>query len=286
MQCTSICIVGMEGEELIITRHLNRAYRTANGPGSGAPPLPSSSSSSSCKDEPVTPSARSTSTPNTLVHGIPSVQHPAGSTTPTHMLQAPSSHLTPQSVSGASPRPSKLTGNSSLSSPLMHSSANASAKDDPLDMNGGPKTPTSNMAPPLSSMLQMTNSLQSANSPYNPSNSSSTSVGLKAPSLSLNHGGNGPPLTSPTLAHMSKSMDQLPPPNHMSLPPHQQHLMQFQVRASQTLNSEYQCSFYHLEHESASSYAWSTGLHAIPLQSTPWWQSPTSTTTTRASSHV
>ena len=231
LQCRSIPIVGMEGEELIITRHLNRAYRTANGTGSGAPPLPSSSSSS-CKDEPMTPSTRSTSTPNAM----PSAQHPAGSTTPTHMSQAPPSHLTPQSVSGASPRPSKLTGNSSLSSPLMHSNANASAKDDPLDMNGGPKTPTSNMAPPLSSMLQMTNSLQSANSPYNPSNSSSTSIGLKAPSLLLNHGGNGPPLTSPNLAHMSKSMDQLPPSNHMSLPPHQQHLMQFQVRSSKASN--------------------------------------------------
>jgi hypothetical protein len=96
-------------------------------------------------------------------------------------------------------------------------------------MNGGPKTPTSNMAPPLSSMLQMTNSLQSANSPYNPSNNSSNNIGSKPPSLSSNLSGNGPPLTSPNLAHMAKSLDQLPPPSHMSLPPHQQQHMQFQV---------------------------------------------------------
>jgi hypothetical protein len=123
-----------------------------------------------------------------------------------------------------------LPGNSSLSSPLMLSNNNLSAKDEPLDMNGGPRTPTSNMAPPLSSMLQMTNSLQSAGSPYNPSNN----TGSKPPSLSSNFSGNGPPLTSPNLSHMSKSVDQLPPPSHMSLPPHhhqqqQQQHMQFQV---------------------------------------------------------
>ncbi len=214
----------MEGEELIITRHLNRGYRSSNGMG-GGPPLPSSSS---CKDEPMTPSTRSTSTPNNNINPLSSGQQPMGSTTPTHLSQGPPSHLTPQSVSAASPHPVKMTGNSSLSSPLMLSNNNSSAKDEPLDMNGGPKTPTSNMAPPLSSMLQMTNSLQSANSPYNPSNN----TGSKPPSLSSNHSGNGPSLTSPNPAHMSKSMDHLLPPSHMSLPPHhhqQQQHMQFQV---------------------------------------------------------
>jgi len=217
----------MEGEELIITRHLNRGYRSSNGIG-GGPPLPSSSSS--CKDEPMTPSTRSTSTPNNNTNPLSSGQQPMGSTTPTHLSQGPPSHLTPQSVSAASPRPAKLTGNSSLSSPLMLSNNNSSTKDEPLDMNGGPKTPTSNMAPPLSSMLQMTNSLQSANSPYNPSNN----TGSKPPSLSSNLSGNGPSLISPNLVHMGKSIDQLPQQSHMSLPPHhhqqqhQQH-MQFQV---------------------------------------------------------
>jgi hypothetical protein len=219
----------VEGEELIISRHLNRGYRTANGT-SGGPPLPSSSSSS-CKDEPMTPFTRSTSTPNNNINSLSSgQQQPPGSTTPTHLSQGPPSHLTPQSVSAASPRPTKLTANSSLSSPLMLSNNNSSAKDEPLDINGGPKTPTSNMAPPLSSMLQMTNSLQSANSPYNPSNNSSNNTGSKPPSLSSNHGGNGPPLTSPNLAHMAKTIDQLPPPSHMSMPPHQQQYMQFQVK--------------------------------------------------------
>lgn len=217
----------MEGEELIITRHLNRAYRPTNGFGGGnGPPLPSSSSS--CKDEPTTPLMRSTSTPNNNTNPLSVGQPPMGSTTPTHHSQGPPSHLTPQSVSAASPRPAKLPGNSSLSSPLMLSNANPSAKDEPLDMNGGPRTPTSNMAPPLSSMLQMTNSLQSAGSPYN----SSTNTGSKPPSLSSTLSGNGPPLTSPNLAHMAKSIDQLPPPSHMSLPPHhhhQQQHMQFQV---------------------------------------------------------
>jgi hypothetical protein len=146
---------GMEGEELMITGHLNRGYRPSNGM-SGGPPLPSSSSS--LKDEPMTPLTRSTSTPNNNINPLSSSQQPIGSTTPTHLSQGPPSHLTPQSVSAASPRPVKLPGNSSLSSPLMLSNNNASTKDEPLDMNGGPKTPTSNMAPPLSSMLQMTNS--------------------------------------------------------------------------------------------------------------------------------
>jgi hypothetical protein len=150
----------------------------------------------------MTPS-RSTSTPNNNTNSLPSGQQPIGSTTPTHLSQGPS-HLTPQNVSAASPHPAKLTGNSSLSSPLMLSNNNPSAKDEPLDMNGGPKTPTSNMAPPLSSMLQMTNSLQSSNSPYNSSNN-------QASKQSLN---------SPNLGHMSKPID------HMNLPP--QH-MQFQV---------------------------------------------------------
>ncbi|CAF1524121.1 unnamed protein product [Adineta steineri] len=213
--------IGMEGEELIISRHLNRAYRPTNGV-SGGLPLPSSSSS--LKDEPMTPLARSTSTPNNNLNPLSCGQQPAGSTTPTHISQGSSSHLTPQSVSAVSPRPAKLTGNSSLSSPLMLSNNNSSGKDEPLDMNGGPKTPTSNMAPPLSSMLQMTNSLQSANSPYNSSNN----TGSKPPSLSSNLSGNGPLLTSPNLGHMGKSMDQFPPPSHMSLPPHQQQHMQFQ----------------------------------------------------------
>jgi hypothetical protein len=186
----------MEGEELIISRHLNRAYRSGNGNNND--PL----SSSSCKDEPMTPSTRSTSTPNNNSNSLSSGQQLAGSTTPTHHSQGPVSHLTPQSISVASPRSSKLStnNNNNLSSPLMHSNNN-STKDEPLDMNGDPKTPTSNMAPPLSSMLQMTNNLQSSNSPYN-----------QGPKQGLN---------SPNLGHMSKSMD------HMNLPP--QH-MQFQVR--------------------------------------------------------
>ena len=69
-------------------------------------------------------------------------------------------------------------------------------------MNGGPKTPTSNMAPPLSSMLQMTNSLQSSNSTYNPSN---------------NQG------SKQNLGHLSKQIDPMNLP-----PPH----MQFQVYLS------------------------------------------------------
>lgn len=218
----------MEGEELIITRHLNRGFRPSNGVNSGAP-LPSSSSS--CKDEPLTPSGRSNSTPNTngnpLSAGPP---QPVGSTTPTHLSQGPPSHLGTQGVSAVSPRSAKLPANSSLSSPLMLSNNNSSAKDEPLDMNNGPKTPTSNMAPPLSSMLQMTNNLQSANSPYNPSSNS----GSKPPSLSSNLSGNGPPLNNPPMPHMTKLMDHLPPPSHMSLPPlhqqQQQQHMQFQVR--------------------------------------------------------
>ncbi|CAF1162060.1 unnamed protein product [Rotaria sp. Silwood1] len=216
--------LGMEGEELIITRHLNRAYRAANGINNG-PPLPSSSSSS-CKDEPMTPITRSNSTPNTNTNSLSSgqqQQQSVGSTTPTHLSQqGSSSHLTSQNVSAASPRPAKLTANSSLSSPLMLSNNTSLTKDEPLDMHNGPKTPTSNMAPPLSSMLQMTNNLQSANSPYNSSNN----TGSKS-SLSSNLTSNGPSLTNPNIPHMSKSMDHLPSPSHMSLPPHQQH-MQFQ----------------------------------------------------------
>ena len=220
--------VGMEGEELVISRHLNQAYRTNNGLAGGGQPLPlSASSSSSCKDEPMTPSTRSTSTPNTIANPLSSGKTPAGSTTPTHASQGPPSHLGTQNFSAASPRPSKLTTNSSLSSPLMLSNTNASGKDEPLDMNGGPRTPTSNMAPPLNSMIQMTNSLQSANSPYNPSNNSSANAGLKS---SSNLGSNGPPMMSPNMPHMGKPNDQIPLPQHMSLPPHQQQMMQFHVR--------------------------------------------------------
>ncbi|CAF1086883.1 unnamed protein product [Rotaria sordida] len=198
---------GMEGEELIITRHLNRAYRSGNGTNGGGGP----SSSSSCKDEPMTPLSRSTSTPNnnsnTLSFGQQQQQQQqsSGSTTPTQHSQG----ITPQSVPAVSPRSSKLTtnnnnnnNNNNLSSPLMNSNTN-STKDEPLDMNNDPKTPTSNMAPPLNSMLQMTNSLQSTNSPYNSSNSQ----------------GSKQSLNSPNLGHMSKPID------HMNLPP--QH-MQFQ----------------------------------------------------------
>jgi hypothetical protein len=179
------CCLGMEGEELVISRHLNRAYRSGNGT-SGGPP-----SSSSCKDEPMTPSTRSTSTPNNNSNTLSSgqQQQPSGATTPTHHAQ---------NVPAASPRSSKLLSNNNLSSPLMMSNNN-STKDEPLDMNGDPKTPTSNMAPPLSSMLQMTNSLQSSNSTYN----SSSNQGSKQ-----------------HVGHMSKQMD------HMNMPP--QH-MQFQV---------------------------------------------------------
>ncbi|UJR28641.1 hypothetical protein I4U23_009873 [Adineta vaga] len=215
---------GMDGEELVISRHLNRGYRSSNGAGNGGLPIPSSSSSS-LKDEPMTPMTRSTSTPNNNINPLSCGQPIGDPGTPTHLSQGPPSHLTPQSVSAASPRPAKLTGNSSLSSPLMLSNnPNSSAKDEPLDMNGGPKTPTSNMAPPLSSMLQMTNSLQSANSPYN----SSTNSTSKPSSLQSNLIGNGPSLTSQNLPHMNKSIDQLPPQSHMSLPPHQQQQMQFQ----------------------------------------------------------
>lgn len=246
----------MDGEELIITRHLNRGYRPTNGiSGGSGPPLPSSSSS--CKDEPMTPSTRSTSTPNNNANPLSAGPPPIGSTTPTHLSQGPPSHLTPQSVSAPSPRPAKLTGNSSLSSPLMHSNTNLSAKDEPLDMNGGPRTPTSNMAPPLSSMLQMTNSLQSASSPYNPSNN----TGSKPPSLSSTlSGGNGPPLTSPNLAHMAKSIDQLPPPSHMSLQSHQQQQlhMQFQVRIFYSKRNFDHCNYFFVEYESTSSNVRST----------------------------
>lgn len=187
----------MEGEELIITRHLNRGYRPGTGI-SGGP-----SSSSSCKDEPMTPSTRSTSTPNnnnsnSLAFGQQQ-QQTSNSGTPTHHPQG----MTPQSVPAVSPRSSKLASNTNLSSPLMNSNAN-STKDEPLDMNGDPKTPTSNMAPPLSSMLQMTNSLQSSGSPYNSPNN-------PPPKQSVNN---------PNFGHMPKPMD------HMNLPP--QH-MQFQV---------------------------------------------------------
>ncbi|CAF0937102.1 unnamed protein product [Adineta ricciae] len=215
---------GMEGEELMISRHLNRAYRPSNGV-SGGPPIPSSSSS--LKDEPMTPMTRSTSTPNNNMNPLSCGQPLTDPGTPTHISQGPPSHLTPSGVSAASPRPGKLPGNSNLSSPLMLSNnPNSSAKDEPLDMNGGPKTPTSNMAPPLSSMLQMTNSLQSANSPYN----SSTASSSKPSSLSSNLPGSGPSLASQNLPHMTRSIDQLPPPSHMPLPPHhqQQQQMQFQ----------------------------------------------------------
>jgi len=211
---------GLEGEELVITRHLNRAYRPGN------PPIPSSSSS--CKDEPLTPSNRSTSTPNNNANplssgqGVPpsSQQPPSGSTTPTH---GPPSHLISQSVPAISPRSSKLNSNANnntnLSSPLMFSNNNNnnnnnnnSTKDEPLDFNGEPKTPSSNMAPPLNSMLQMTNSLQSAGSPYNPSSNQ----------------GSKSSMASPNYGHMSKGGPPPPPPSsmeHMNLPPPH---MQFQ----------------------------------------------------------
>ena len=64
---------------------------------------------------------------------------------------------------------------------------NSSTKDEPLDLNGEPKTPSSNMAPPLNSMLQMTNSLQSANSPYNPSNKSRLEILLHGQSELWTH---------------------------------------------------------------------------------------------------
>lgn len=135
----------------------------------------------------------------------PPQQAPAGSTTPTHHSQGPPSHLTPQSVPAASPRSSKLNSNShNLASPLTMPNNN-STKDEPLDMNGDPKTPTSNMAPPLSSMLQMTNSLQSSSSSYHhPSNNT----------------GSKQSLASPNYGSMPKSMDPMNLP-----PPH----MQFQV---------------------------------------------------------
>jgi len=196
---------GLEGEELIITRHVNRAYRP------GGP-----SSSSSCKDEPMTPSQqRSTSTPNNTLNSLPPGQQ-----------QMSDSIRHPQNMPVVSPRSAKLSSNNhNLSSPSMLSNTN-SAKDEPLDMNGDPKTPISNMAPPLSSMLQMTNSLQASNSPYNSSKQS---------------------MNSPNLGHSSKSMD------HMNLPP--QH-MQFQVRFYS--KNKKNLFFYLLEHESTSSYVRST----------------------------
>lgn len=239
-------IAGLEGEELHITRHLNRAYRPGNAP------IPSSSSS--CKDEPLTPSNRSTSTPNNNHSNLlssgsglqPSSQSqqqqpPSGSTTPTH---GPPSHLTPQSVPAASPRSSKLNANNNntnLASPLMFSNNNNnSTKDEPLDSNGDPKTPTSNMAPPLNSMLQMTNSLQSANSPYNPSNNQGSKSSMPSPNY-------GP---------MSKA----PPMEHMNLPP--QH-MSFQVEMLDHL-LPFLFSTYSIrsgnvsEYESSSSYGRTT----------------------------
>ena len=212
----------MEGEELIITRHLNRAYRSSNGINSGSS---LSSASSSCKDEPVTPLARSNSTPNTNTNSLSSGQPPAGSTTPTHLSHGPSS----QNLSATSPHPTKLTATTSLSSPLMlsnNNNNNPSTKDEPLDVNNGPNTPTSNMAPPLSSMLQMTNSLQSSShSPYNPSNNN----GTKSSSLSSNLTGSGTQMTSPNLTHMSLS------PHHHHHHHHhqqqqQQHIQYHQVR--------------------------------------------------------
>jgi hypothetical protein len=115
-------------------------------------------------------------------------------------------------------------------------SNNNSTKDEPLDMNGDPKTPTSNMAPPLSSMLQMTNSLQSSNSPYNPPNNQ----------------GSKQSLNSPNLGHMSKQMD------HMNLPP--QH-MQFQV-CFLLFRNDFKFFFFSLEYEPSPSYVRSTRFNA------------------------
>lgn len=106
----------------------------------------------------------------------------------------------------------------------MTSNTNTSGKEDGLDMNGGPRTPTSNMAPPLSSMLQMTNSLQSAGSPYNASNAIASNNSLKA---SSSIGGNGVLMTNQNMNHMNKPMDHLSQ-QHMPLPPpHPQQMMQF-----------------------------------------------------------
>ena len=207
----------MSGEELSITRHLNRAFRSGNGSNIG-PPMPSSSSSS-CKDEPLTPSTRSTSTPNNNATSVNCGQQPPpmGSTTPTHYSQGPPSHLSSQNVSAPSPRASKMSNSNNLSSPLMLSNAN-STKDEPLDMNGDPKTPSSNMAPPLSSMLQMTNSLQSSHSPYNSTTNNSN-----------NNPGSKSSLPSPNLVYPSKQQQQQQPPlmDHMTMPPQ---YMQYQVK--------------------------------------------------------
>ncbi|CAF5060077.1 unnamed protein product, partial [Rotaria magnacalcarata] len=71
------------------------------------------SSSSSCKDEPMTPLTRSNSTVNNNTNPLSSGQQqqqqqqqpPMGSTTPTHLSQqGPSSHLAQQNMSAVSPR--------------------------------------------------------------------------------------------------------------------------------------------------------------------------------------
>ena len=182
----------MEGEELIITRHLNRAYRQSNGI-TGDP-----SSSSSCKDEPMTPLARSTSTPNH--NSSIGQQQTSDSTTVTHCSQ----RMTPQSAPTSSPHSSKLTSNNNISSPLMTLNNHNLTMDEPLESSSGSQTSQSNMAPPLNSMLQMANSLQSSNSLYNSSNSQGTKHLLN----------------NSNLAHVSKSID------HMNLPSHH---IQFQV---------------------------------------------------------
>ncbi|CAF0752647.1 unnamed protein product [Didymodactylos carnosus] len=211
---TQMNYIEMEGEELTITRHFNKSYRPNNV----------NSFNSSCKDEPMTPLSRSTSTPNPL----PQTPLPSQSTTPNHqLLQTPHNHshlnqngnnntplpppppsLTPNSLNNNSIPPPNIrnTPNSKTSilnssSPLIHHTL-STPKDEPLEH---PKTPTTNMAPPLSSMLQMTNNLQTSNSPYNNGSklSSTSSSCTTATATGTNN------LTSSNLANMAKSVDQL-----------------------------------------------------------------------------
>ncbi|CAF4377742.1 unnamed protein product, partial [Didymodactylos carnosus] len=225
---TQMNYIEMEGEELTITKHVNKSYRSNNG----------NNFNSSCKDEPMTPLSRSTSTPNPM----PQTPLSSQSTTPNHQLhQAPHNHshlnqngnnnaqlpppppsLTPNSLNNNSIPPPNIRNTSKAnmlnsSSPLVHHTL-STPKDEPLEH---PKTPTNNMAPPLSSMLQMTNNLQTSNSPYNNgsklSSTSSSCITVATTATGANN------LTSPNLANMAKSVDQLQQQQQSHLSAHHHH---------------------------------------------------------------
>jgi hypothetical protein len=122
-------------------------------------------------------------------------------------------------------------------------SNNNSTTCETLDMNGDPKTSTSNMASSLSSTLQMTNSLQTSNTSYN----SSANQQLKE---SWNN---------PNQGHTSKPM------NHINL---SSQYTQFQVCSFFLLKKYFLIFSFYLEHQSSSSYVRSTTFHASTIQST------------------